>query len=221
MRTKALLGLAVLAAGAMSCMAQGNVYSLNIVGYVNVPVAKGLNLIANPLKPSNGNYSVTNTITGLPDTADGATIYAWAGTTWNSTTPIWYAGFGFDPSLDVPLGNSFFLNSPVATQITFVGEVATGTNSFTLNKGVNFVADKVPVAQPFPGADVGNDGDNIYQWTGTAWSATTFQYYAGYGWDDGSGNPAITNGPTPAVGGGVVYVNNGAAALNWNRAFNP
>ncbi len=49
MRIKALLCAAALAAGAVSSMAQSNVYSLNIVGYVNVPLVTGFNLIANPL----------------------------------------------------------------------------------------------------------------------------------------------------------------------------
>jgi hypothetical protein len=221
MRTKALLGLAVLAAGAVSCMAQGNVYSLNIVGYVNVGVQGGnkLTLIANPLKPSNGNYNVTNTLV-MPDTADGANLFAWAGTSWNSVVPQWYAGSGWYPDLNVDLGSAFFVQSPVVTTVTFVGEVATGDISSTLNKGVNFVANKVPVAEGYPGGTVGNDGDNIYQWSGSAWSGQVYQYYAGYGWDDGTGNVG-TNGPVLNPGQGVVYVNSGAAALNWTRTFNP
>jgi hypothetical protein len=202
-------------------MAQGNVYSLNIVGYVNVPIQGGdkLTLVSNPLKPSNGNYNVTNTVV-MPDTADGANLYAWAGTGWNAVVPQMYAGAGWFPDLEVPLGSSFFIKSPVATTITFVGEVATGDISSTLNKGVNFAANKVPVAEGYPGAAVGNDGDNIYQWTGSAWSGEVYQYYVGFGWDNGTPNSS-SNGPTVAPGSGVVYVNNGAAAITWTRAFNP
>src|SRR5436309_353228 len=57
MRTKVLLGLAVLAAGAATSMAQSNVYSLNIVGYCNVPVKGGYSFLSNPL--DNGNNSAT------------------------------------------------------------------------------------------------------------------------------------------------------------------
>ena len=42
MRTKALLCAAALAAGTAASMAQSNVYSLNIVGYVNVPLTSGV-----------------------------------------------------------------------------------------------------------------------------------------------------------------------------------
>lgn len=50
MRTKALLCAAsLLAVGALSAMAQSNVYSLNVVGYVNVPLHEGFNQVGNPL----------------------------------------------------------------------------------------------------------------------------------------------------------------------------
>jgi hypothetical protein len=50
MRTKALLCTSAVAAGVATSMAQPNVYSLNVVGYVNVPIQGGVsfNLLANP-----------------------------------------------------------------------------------------------------------------------------------------------------------------------------
>ena len=221
MRTKVILGLAALAAGAFTCVAQTTVYSLNIVGYVNVPVAANkLALIANPLKPSNGNYNITNTIT-LPDAADGANIFTWAGTGWNSVVPQWYAGGGWFPDTTIPLGDAFFINSPVAATVTFVGEVATGDIAYSYPKGFSVVANKVPVAENFPGAAHGNDGDNIYTWNGTAYDSTVWQYYAGAGWDNGSQPGNSTNGPLLPVGTGIVYANNGTAPVTWTRTFNP
>jgi hypothetical protein len=199
-------------------VAQSNVYSLNIVGYVNVDVAAGLNLISNPLKPSNGNYNITNTIS-LPDTADGAAIFTWGGAAWDSVIPTWFGGgIGWDPATDILLGESFFLQTPVATRITFVGEVQTGDVQYSLPPGLSVVAPKTPVAEPFPGADVGNDGDSIFTWTGTAWSSSIWTYFTGVGWDGPVAGQ--TGGPTVAVGGGVVYQNTGTA-LNWTRTFNP
>ncbi|MCX6922739.1 MAG: hypothetical protein NT154_05925, partial [Verrucomicrobia bacterium] len=59
MRTKTLLGLAALAVGLSSSMAQ--VYSLNVVGYVNVPLqANKLSFLSVPLTPNGGNYNITN-----------------------------------------------------------------------------------------------------------------------------------------------------------------
>ncbi len=67
MRTlKALLCLSALAAGIATTVAQSNVYSLNIVGYVNVPVPSGYSLLANPLKAgvTNGANEIMTPIDG-------------------------------------------------------------------------------------------------------------------------------------------------------------
>lgn len=48
-----------------------------------------------------------------------------------------------------------------------------------------------------------------------------WSYLGGFGWSNG-GNPGDnTNGPVIDVGGGAIYQNTGAAALNWTRTFNP
>jgi hypothetical protein len=219
MRTKALLALAAFVVSAATCVAQSNVYSLNIVGYVNVDVAKGLTLIANPLKPSDGNYNITNTIT-LPDDADGALIYKWAGSTWSADTPVWIGGFGWDKGVDMALGEAFFINSPVATKITFVGEVQTGAIQNTLNPGLNVVANKVPVDQNWPGRTVGNDGDLIYTWGGTAWSPNNWGFIEGFGWDNGAADTNV-DGPMLKAGTGVIYSNTKNTAITWTQNFNP
>ncbi len=218
MRTKALLGLAALAVSAVTCVAQSNVYSLNIVGYVNVPVKPGLNLIANPLNPSNGNTYNTNTIT-LPDTADGALLFTWAGTAWSSVIPSWVGGFGWDTPVQLALGQGFFLQSPAAAgnyNVTFVGEVQQGTITTTFNKGLNAVANKVPVDEAWPGKTVGNDGDQIFTWNGSAWDSTISGFIGGFGWDSAS-----TDGPVIKAGQGVMYNNTGTGPLTWTRTFNP
>lgn len=222
MRTlKALLCLSAIAGSLATSVAQ-NVYSLNIVGYVNVPIqgANKLTLVSNPLKPSNGNYNITNTVT-LPDTADGAFLYKWAGTAWDNNIPSWIAGFGWFPDATINLGESFFIQSPVATSITFVGEVSTGTNVTTVPVGFTALAPKVPIAEGFPGALNGHDGDFLYTWTGSAWANTIFSYIAGYGWY-GDGSPTEgTNGPVVNVGGGVMYQNTGTTPVSITRIFNP
>src|SRR5215472_12747397 len=75
MRTKTLLCAAALAAGVVSSMAQSNVYSLNVVGYVNVPMKGGINfnLLANPLL--NANNDITNLYTTAA--SDGDQIFTW------------------------------------------------------------------------------------------------------------------------------------------------
>lgn len=217
MRTKALLGLAALAVSAATCVAQSNVYSLNIVGYVNVDIKQGLNLISNPLKPSDGNYNITNTIV-LPDAADGALLYQWNKTAWSANVPSWLAGAGWIPDSTIALGEAFFLQSPVATKVTFVGEVATGDVTYSYPSGFNAVANKVPVEENFPGSAHGNDGDVIYKWTGTAWDSS-WSFIGGLGWTGGT--PDNPNGPVLKVGEGIMYQNTGTAPVAWTRTFNP
>src|SRR5215472_170391 len=74
MRTKALLCAAAMAAGALTSMAQSNVYSLNVVGYVNYPfTAFNYTLINNPLDNTNNDL---NTI--IPTAPDGSTVALWS-----------------------------------------------------------------------------------------------------------------------------------------------
>lgn len=225
MRTKALLGLAVLAASAATCVAQSNVYSLNIVGYVNVDLVQGWNLIANPLKPSNGNNSITNIIS-LPAAADASELYTWTGTGWSSPS-TWIAEDNFGwfttdaggnevaaPTVD--LGEAFFVRATAPAKVTFVGEVATGTIATTFEPGINMVANKVPVTERWPGSTVGNDGDEIIPFVNGAWGEPV-AFTADFGWGL---EEATVDGPMLEVGKGVAYRNTGAA-IPWNRTFNP
>jgi len=210
MRTKTLLGLAALAVGLISASAQ--VYSLNVVGYVNVPLqANKLSFISVPLVPNGGNFNITNSIV-LDDTQDGANIYSWGGTAWSTTTPQWYQGAGWFPDVAINNGQGFFLASKAASTLTFVGEVPQGASTYTIPTGLSTLANKVPQTAGFPGATVGNDGDNIYSWdlANQRWSTTTWQYYAGAGWNAGGANDD-TNGPTLNPADAVFYVNSGAA----------
>src|SRR5437899_2710664 len=80
MRTKTLICAAALAAGALTSWAQSNVYSLNVVGYVNVALVGGagggtFTMIANPLNRTDANG---NNITNLFKTPqDSDQIYRW------------------------------------------------------------------------------------------------------------------------------------------------
>lgn len=229
MRTKALLGLAALAASAATCVAQSNVYSLNIVGYVNVDIVDGYNLITVPLRPTDGNLNITNTIV-MPAGADSATLFKWTGTGYSANTPQWIEdspGVGqwmSDAPLTVNVGEAVFIDSPVAGKVTFVGEVVTGAIQNTLAAGYNAVGNKVPVAAGWPGKDVGNDSDNIQIWrpaTQNFFGDWTYIAKVGndpYGWT--TDGVAFSDGPALNPGQGVFYFNTGAA-INWTQNFNP
>lgn len=228
MRTKALLGLAALAVGLSTSVAQ-NVYSLNVVGYVNVSLqASKFHFLSLPLAPTDGNFNITNTIV-LSDAQDFANLYRWAGTGWDTSIPTWYGsdlgGHGWDTSMVISNGEGFFLASQAASTLTFVGEVPQGTLSYNLPVGFSTLANKVPVSTNFPGATVGNDFDNIYTWNQTdqGWNTTIWVYYGadlgGHGWDNGGGTGNNTNGPVLSSAEAVFYQNGGTAALPFTQNF--
>ena len=126
MRTKLLLGAAVLAAGLATSMAQ-NVYSLNVVGYYNVTVkGNGLTLIANQLTVDTNGLNEVIPTAGYADEVltfvnNDYNIDVFDGTEWLDNN-------SGNPSTTVlPPGKGFFYQSanPTAT-LTFVGQVPQG-----------------------------------------------------------------------------------------------
>jgi hypothetical protein len=108
--------------------------------------------------------------------------------------------------------------------VLFVGEVSTGDVPYSIPTGLSAVANKVPVAEEWPGSTHGNDGDLIYTWAGSAWNSAVWNYIdlgGGTGAWNAGGATDDPDGPTLAVGGGAMYLNSGTAALSWTRAFNP
>jgi len=225
MRTKTLLCAAALAAGVATSMAQSNVYSLNVVGYVNVTTTGGgnFNLIANPL--NNTNNSITNLFSVAQD---GDQIYRWNkgvqdldGTIYTYSTFLakWDGNFTLLPGESV-----FYLNAGGNRTNTFVGEVIQGpyTNSTlggtTILGGGNFnmVASSAPIGGSFTNSTVGlppSDGDQVYTWNVGAQDldgniATYSSFLAK--WD----NTAIA--VAPAIG--FFYLGAGGN-LTWVRNF--
>jgi hypothetical protein len=220
MRTKSLLAAAaIIAAGALSAAAQSNVYSLNIVGYVNVGITNGkLALISSPLKPSNGDYNITNTVKLQDPGSDLTTMFKWNKGTASWDPYTWIDTFGWFPDVNVDLGEGFFIQPTLTQTITFVGEVQTGTSTNVISGALSLLANKNPVAGPAPGGAVGHDLDTIFTWDSGAnsWIPTT--YVDTYGWFDGVS--AETNGPSLKVGEGFFYQNTGGT-LNWITTLNP
>jgi len=147
-------------------MAQSNVYSLNIVGYVNVPIAAGVGIYANPLDKdgTNSASSVLN-LTPLGQTGspglDGFWLYKWTGSGFD---PFYYEsdypgtgwdkdGLGNPPGVAAPIiapGTGFFMSTTLgAFTNTFVGNVKPGpgaTNSITVPAGIGLISSMLPVS---------------------------------------------------------------------------
>jgi hypothetical protein len=161
MRKTLLIAAAALAAGVISSEAQ--VYSQNIVGYVNQPIKLGFNVFANPLDNSVGN-SITNIIPPGA-TWDGTSVATWTGTgysvvTIDSTMSTGVADAGDNFAVTAPVvapGQAFFVNNiGTSNLLTIVGSVhvegaGTGsvgvtTNILSSSPSLTFVASKLPVA---------------------------------------------------------------------------
>jgi hypothetical protein len=224
MRTKTLLlSAAAVAAGVASLKAQSNVYSLNVVGYVNVSLAAGFNMIENPLDDGAGDI-VTNTFDHMANGLGvslpaGSTLYPWAGSTYGN--PIeYFSSYGwYDSNLGgyatnkFAPGTGFFVNLPSATNFTFVGNVLQGTATNNLNAGFNMIGNPFPVAMPpgvagdgQPGVTMQlpvSPGDTMYFYDNPGVGFYVYEFFSSYGWYD-SGNPSMsTNGPVISVGQAV------------------
>ena len=156
-------------------MAQSNVYSLNVVGYYNVPIAAStLYVVANQLNTTN------NTVPYVLPPVDGMQVQkysgSWSAYTYDSSIPDWTPsanGVTLNP------GEGAFLRSPVATTLTFVGEVMQGVLSNSLPKGTYVIRNSMVPQTGGITADLGlvpADGDTIQVWAtpNPGWNAYTY-----------------------------------------------
>jgi hypothetical protein len=176
MRTKnLLLSAAALAAGIVSSSAQSNVYSVNIVGYVNKPLPSGaLELIQNPL--NDGTNTLNSTMFGL---SSGSIAYVWNGSGYSSSTR---GKAAWDPNLSVPTGLGYFVkrSGAVGTN-TFVGSVVVGPGQSVTNPltggAIRLVGSAIPYADTLNGTNLGlasaPNGTILYKWNGSGYTSST------------------------------------------------
>src|SRR5262245_33344745 len=87
------------------------IYSTDILGYVNLALAPGLSLIANPRSYTNKALAYW-----LPTAPDGAQVYKLtAGGGFEVSTFDGAEGAWTNPNLEVPIGTGFYFNNPSAT----------------------------------------------------------------------------------------------------------
>jgi hypothetical protein len=217
MRTKTTLAAAaILAAGLASSMAQ-NVYSLNVVGYVNITVTGGgnYNLLANPLNNTTGN-NVTNLFSGPQ--ANTSQILKWdpIAVDFAAVQPSYAAG-AWSANLPLNVGEGFFyVNQGATFTQTFVGEVVQGsfTNVISGNGNYNCVGASVPEGGNFTTAITGltpANTDQVLKWDPVAVDFNSTQpSYAGGTWTPSS----LTINPAE----GFFYVRQGPT-VSWVRNF--
>lgn len=219
MRTKTLLLTAALAvAGASTSMAQSNVYSVNVVGYINVPVlANQFYLVENPF-----NNSVNNTVTNVfpfNDTFDSTLVYTFDPISGLTPVETFIGGFGWFPGTNVlNPGTGFYLYPTTNSTITFTGSVQTNSSK-VLKPGFNLVGSAYPGSLDLTALGIhGVDSDLVYRFTNGGLN-NIITFIGGFGWfDDSAGGGGPTNGPTPRAAEAFFYFN-ANASNTWNQAF--
>jgi hypothetical protein len=174
MRTKSLvLAAAALCAGLLSASAQ--VYSQNVVGYVNLQLTNGMNLVSTPLDldGSGTNNTVTSIVgTNLPN---GSRVYAYnkntqgyVFATYLAGTATWANAANVNPLIQP--GDGFFLQIPAAAAypqtVTMVGNVLGGTNTYSIFNGYQIIGSKLPIGGGLQTAlnYTPVNSDRVYQW---------------------------------------------------------
>lgn len=117
--------------GVLPSFSQSNVYSLNIVGYINRAIVPGDNLIGNQLNYAPLNGPVDNSLNHiLLSVADGTTFTKWdAGA--NAFLPLSVFDLNsqtWSINYSLNLGEGALVHSPARTTNTFVGSVMVYTN---------------------------------------------------------------------------------------------
>ncbi|MCP5522847.1 MAG: hypothetical protein H7A46_15015 [Verrucomicrobiales bacterium] len=206
MRTKTLLITAAIGAAA-AVATQAQVYSVNAVGYINLTINQGFNIVANQLDA--GDNTVASLLAGVPG---GTTVYTFdtaAGYTINS----YDADFEewTDAAMELTPGMGFWVKAPSAITVTLVGEVPQGSLSLPLNAGFNLVSSIVPQAG-LVSTDLGmpvEGGDTVYTFD-TAAGYSIFAYDADF-------EEWTPSEPSVAVGQGFWVKS--ASTKSWDRNF--
>jgi hypothetical protein len=234
MRTKTLLLSTLLGAlGSVAVNAQTNVYSLNAVGYINVTVLPGYNIISCPLiaSPDNTVGTLLNNASGQY-TGDSIYFYnASAGVLEIDQAEV-IGGRGTTNADGWLLGGTNVLTPGVAAwfnnaassnvTLTFVGTVPSGTLTNTLFPGYNLVGSVLPTSGDLATNSLTtltnyNIGDAVYVFSGgTAGTFAIYQSGAGRLGGNGYNTNWNANGDpsVPNVGEGFWYDNSGAT-FNW------
>jgi hypothetical protein len=226
MRIKTLLLTAALAtAGALSSMAQSNVYSLNVVGYVNLTLTNGFQMVANQLDfDGTGTNNTLQTVfgTNLPNLSR-VYIYSSSSATFSIATYISSSGTwgGATAAADAALnpGGGVFLSIPASATtpvtVTTVGTVLQGSLSTPFSEGFNIISSKVPLSAGVGALGLSTNIANlsyIYQFLpSTQGYGPKHIYLASTGTWSGGGEP------TPAVGESFWF--NSPSAGTWATTF--
>jgi hypothetical protein len=223
MRKTLLIAAAALASSVISSQAQ--VYSQNIVGYINVPLASGYTALANQLDfDGTGTNNTVATVFGT-NLVSGSTVYAWETSSAGYTSANWtksksgalgWIGNTNGISAALNEGNGVFVQSPATNNLTLVGTVLQGTNLISLVAGYNLVSSVAPISGDLV-TNLGYApavGDIVYVWNTSSQGYSSDNYIK-----TKSGSAAWSSGAAPQITVAQAFFIQAAAAETWTNTF--
>lgn len=215
-----LIAAAALAGSVISSQAQ--VYSQNIVGYINVPLVTGYTPLANQLDlDGTGTNNTVATVFGTNLLA-GTTVLAWETSIAGYTSANWisskgtlkWAGDTNGVSAALNEGRGVFVQSPSANSLTLVGTVLQGTNDIGLVAGYNLVSSVAPISGGVS-TTLGyapSVGDAVLLWSTASQGYTSYNYISSKG--------TLKWAPSePQIAVGQSFFIQAAAAETWTNSF--
>jgi hypothetical protein len=191
MRTKMLaLTAAAVTAGFLTASAQ--VYSINTVGYINLNLSNGFNLVANQLDVDGfGTNNTLQTVFGTNFGSVNASIYAFSNGAFVTPAASWSKKSGWTggtaaANWALNKGKGVFVQVNGAATITLSGNVLQGSLATPYPGGFNVLASQVPQGGKLQ-TDLGyapNNGDNIIRFnvTNQAYISPFYSYSKKSGW---------------------------------------
>jgi len=197
------------------------VYSVNAVGYVNVNLDPGFNMVSNPLTAADN--TVGNLFKNItPAIPGGFKVFVFNTTTgafntvsWNDLDSVFEPAGPTGAGAVINPGNGVFVYVPPGSaqlKATFVGEVPQGTLSNPLPRGFSIKANQVPQSGPPSSFGLpGEGGDKVFRFNKAtkAYNSFTFNDL------DNVWEPVL---PTIDVGE-AFFMYRAQSAGTWNRTF--
>lgn len=225
MRTKtALITAALSLTGVATSMAQ--VYSINAVGYINLTLKPGFNMVANQLNKSANNL-LTEVFQGLPEGSQAlkfnSAVQNYELEFWDSENNRFVKEDGTTPgTLTAAPGDGLFLfnGGGANATVTLVGEVPQGSLSVAIPSAFSLIATKSPQALQLTAANSfpQEPEAQYFGWNADAQNYTRIAFNDGSQWVEADGTTPFLPIPAPAVGEGFFYFNPGSAT-SWVRDF--
>jgi hypothetical protein len=232
MRTKTLALSAMLGAlGTASVVAQTNVYSINAVGYINITLAPGFNMVACQLTTTNN--SIRYLFPNASGVFNNCVVSKWNNATSSYSTDVgsnsssYSSGWVGGGTIAVNPGEAIWFKNVATSNLTttFVGTVPQGTNIVGIATGFNMIASPVPFSGDVVtnmGLTNYNNGDKVFVWNNPAVGFPHGTYTTAVT-DFSSGTQGYmsqwdTPDPSANVGQGFWY-NAVAPGLSWTQIF--